>query len=274
MATTLEVNEKEDTSDIELDDNDKKIIQLYEVINELIEEQKSRTNDLILLQNDDDNSNGNTNGNNNNNINNNDILLNNLEERNDSLLQEIYNLLELKEKNDNDNDNDDSDSDSDNDDDNDSNGNGNEDEQDEGWEIYNNIVFNLNNYMTRIAELIQKINDDKEIINSIDINNNDDEINELEQVISQQTNALQIQIKRNKELENALSSVLTEYSNRINSSNDEINNLHTQLSNQNNLHQKQLKELRNMYDDKIKQLQVCYNIYTVYNQIGNTIYYC
>ena len=63
-------------------------------------------------------------------------------------------------------------------------------------------------------------------------------------------------MRKNDELEKALTSVLTEYSNKINMSNDEIANLHAKLSQQNGEHQQQLRELRAMYETKINELQV------------------
>ena len=69
-------------NDIEFDENDNKIIQLYEIINELIDEQKARVEDMELLYNDQ----GST-------------ALQNVEHRNNSVLNQIYTELELREKN-------------------------------------------------------------------------------------------------------------------------------------------------------------------------------
>ena len=82
--------------EIEFDENDNKIIQLYEVINELVDEQKARIEDMELLYNDKGN-----------------IALQNVEHRNNSVLNQIFSDLELKEKNYDDDDDDDEDSDSD-----------------------------------------------------------------------------------------------------------------------------------------------------------------
>merc|ERR1712228_486092 len=62
-------------------------------------------------------------------------------------------------------------------------------------------------------------------------------------------------MKRNEDLEKALSSVLNEYSNRITIGNEEIASLHQQLSTTNKQHSKQIEEMRKMYEQKIHELQ-------------------
>jgi len=211
--------------EIEFDENDNKIIQLYEVINELVDEQKARIEDMELLYSDKGN-----------------IALQNVEHRNNSVLNQIFSDLELKEKNYDDEDDEDSDSDD------------SEDEQDQGWEIYNTVVSNLNSYMGQVALFTQKLDEQRQKLEDYEVPN-DDEIKELENVVEQQTNALEQQMKRNEDLENALSSVLNEYSNRITVGNEEIASLHEQLSITNKQHSKQIQELRAMYEKKIAQLQ-------------------
>jgi len=83
-----------------------------------------------------------------------------------------------------------------------------------------------------------------------------DEVTELENLLNEQTTALEAQTIRSAELEGSLSQVLQEYSKRVNSSNEEINSLHTQLSKQNGLHQQQLREIRLMYETKINEMKV------------------
>ncbi len=68
--------------EIELDENDNKIIQLYEVINELVDDQKARIEDMELLYQDKG-----------------DIVLENVEHRNNSVLNQIYTELQLKDEN-------------------------------------------------------------------------------------------------------------------------------------------------------------------------------
>eukprot|EP01084_Bolivina_argentea_P083156 150576_1 len=204
--------------EIELDENDNKIIQLYEVINELIDDQKARIEDMELLYQDKG-----------------DIVLQNVEHRNNSVLNQIYTELQLKDENEDD----ESDSDE------------SEDEQDQGWEIYNTVVSNLNAYMAQIALFSQKLKEQNELIN----NNNEEETKELELVVEQQTIALEQQMKRNDDLEIALQSVLNEYTNRLNVGNNEITSLHKQLSLTNKQHSKQIQELKNMYENKIQELQ-------------------
>ena len=90
--------QQEEEDDIEFDENDNKIIQLYEVINELIDDQKARAEDLELLYQDKE-----------------DIVLQNVEHRNISVLDQIYTQLQLKEKDENEDDDDEDDSDTDSD---------------------------------------------------------------------------------------------------------------------------------------------------------------
>ena len=85
---------------------------------------------------------------------------------------------------------------------------------------------------------------------------NDDEIKELENVVEQQTTALEHQMKRNEDLEAALSSVLNEYSNRITVGNEEIASLHKQLAVTNKQHSKQINELRAMYERKLENYKL------------------
>eukprot|EP01083_Nonionella_stella_P086316 239759_1 len=220
--------EMDDTEDdIEFDENDNKIIQLYEIINELIDEQKSRVDDMELLYRDQG-----------------DLVLQNVEHRNNSVLNQIFIELQLKENNDEDEDDSDSDDDS-------------EDEQDQGWEIYNTVVTNLNGYMASIALFSQKLKEHKDMIEHMEVPQEmqEEEVKELESVVEAQTVALEAQMKRNEDLETALSSVLNEYSNRINSGNKEISSLHQQLSHTNKQHAKQVQELRAMYESKIADLQ-------------------
>ena len=127
----------------DFDENDKKIISLYEVINELIEECKYRTQDLLILQQSSGDNGTDT-----------VALMEQIEERNDISLQQIFQELELKEKK-----LDDDDDDEDEDD---------EDETDQGWEIYNTVVQNLNNYMEVFAESIQKIKELKQQITTLE----------------------------------------------------------------------------------------------------------
>ena len=129
----------------ELDDNDKKIISLYEVINELIEECKYRTRDLIFLHESNEN------------VEPIDTVavIEQIEERNDISLQQIFEELELKEKaNDTDNENE--------------NENDSEDETDQNWDIYNTVVKNLNEYMEAYADSIQKIRDLRKQVTSLE----------------------------------------------------------------------------------------------------------
>mmetsp|Transcript_9643 Transcript_9643/g.15522 ORF Transcript_9643/g.15522 Transcript_9643/m.15522 type:complete len:445 (+) Transcript_9643:33-1367(+) len=215
--------------EIEFDENDTKIIQLYEVINELMDEQKARVEDLEFLYNDKGT-----------------VALQNVEHRNNSVLNQIFSELQLKEKNDDNNDDDEE---------NDSDSEGSEDEQDQGWEIYNTVVQNLNDYMGQIALFTDKMKEQKELIENMESPPQEDEIKELESVVEQQTLALEQTMKRNTDLESALSSVLNEYSNRITTGNEEIASLHEQLSVTNQQHTRQLEELRAMYEKKISELQ-------------------
>ena len=109
--------------------------------------------------------------------------------------------------------------------------------------------------MGQVALFTQKLDEQRQKLEDYEVPN-DDEIKELENVVEQQTNALEQQMKRNEDLENALSSVLNEYSNRITVGNEEIASLHEQLSITNKQHSKQIQELRAMYEKKIAQLQV------------------
>ena len=118
----------------DFDENDKKIISLYEIINELIEETKSRTQDLLHLAKSGDEDGVDT-----------ETLMERIEERNDVALQQIFQELELKEKKTQENENNDDDDDD------------IEDETDQGWEIYNTVVENLNKYMETFADSMQKI---------------------------------------------------------------------------------------------------------------------
>ena len=123
--------------------------------------------------------------------------------------------------------------------------------------------------MGSIALFTQKLKEQKETIENMEPPQ-DEEIKELENVVEQQTLALEQQMKRNEDLENALSSVLNEYSNRITVGNEEIASLHEQLSVTNKQHSKQIQELRAMYEKKIHQLQVM--LYYINSQIRK--YFC
>eukprot|EP01084_Bolivina_argentea_P178560 308629_1 len=227
--TASPIEEIKEDEEIEFDENDNKIMQLYEVINELIDEQKARAEDLEMLYNDQGS-----------------YVLQNVERRNDSVLNQLYTEMQLTEKNENDDNEDDDDSDSDDDE--------SEDEQDQGWEIYNSVVSNLNNYMQQLALFTTKLKEQKELMDLYE-GPQEDEIKELESVVEEQTIAIEQQMKRNGDLENALSSVLNEYSNRITVGNKEISSLHKQLQQQNKIHTHQLKELREMYEKKINTMQ-------------------
>jgi len=208
-------------SDVELDENDDKIIQLYDIINELVDDQGKRVADLELLYADQG-----------------DLVLQHLEERNNSLINQVFSDLQLKEERDEDDDDDDD----------------SEDEQDEGWDIYNAVVENLNSYMAQMALLAEKMQEQREAIDSLD-GPHDEEMKALEEVVEKQTDALAEQIQRNDELEHSLSSVLAEYSGKIDGSNQEIIRLHQDLKVTNERHSEQLAQMKQIYEAKIKELQ-------------------
>ena len=118
--------------------------------------------------------------------------------------------------------------------------------------------------MSQIALFSQKLNDQRQTIETIELNPmQEEEIRELENCVEAQTIALEEQmhltstaLKRNEDLEKALGSVLSEYSNRITVGNEEISSLHQQLSVTNKLHSKQIEEMRKLYEQKINELQV------------------
>merc|ERR1712130_1099675 len=129
-----------------------------------------------------------------------------------------------------------------------------EDEQDEGWDIYNSVVDNLNEYMSQIALFAEKMQEQKEMIENME-GPHEEEGKELENVVEKMTEELTDQIRRNQELESALSNVLSEYSERIDKSNRDIFDLHEKLRNSNEQHDKQMNDLKSIYESKIKDLQ-------------------
>lgn len=91
-----EASEDEDLNsetDVELDENDNKIIQLYDIINELVDDQAQRVDDLKLLYEEQT-----------------DEVLQNVEDRNNSLLNQVFSDLQLKETKDEEDDEDEEDS--------------------------------------------------------------------------------------------------------------------------------------------------------------------
>jgi len=68
----------------DFDENDKKIIQLYQVISELIDEQNSRAKDMAILHSGTDEEA--------------EELMDRIEARNDAVLKQMYADLELKDK--------------------------------------------------------------------------------------------------------------------------------------------------------------------------------
>ncbi|ETO21021.1 hypothetical protein RFI_16184, partial [Reticulomyxa filosa] len=145
-----------------------------------------------------------------------------------------------------------------------------DEELDTQFELYNEIVKAFNEYLEEIgrfkAEKKKRLYTSSHSTHKQETQNKgqskneskeeeEEELRQLQELLGEQTILLKDQMKKNKELETSLQSVLSDYSTKINSSNRQIKDLHQQLAQQNAIHQKQVQQLNTTYEQQLLTLK-------------------